>query len=263
MLNNFSSKLMNFLRLHDLDFADDESRLKFHKNILISKPILKTLFTDMNFFTHSQINKHIKTDLSRALEIGSGVHPFTSEMCEVITSDLAFNPELNLVVDAQNLCIKHNSLDLVIGQFVFHHFSDPVGALNELNKVLTKGALLVLIEPANTILGKILFPVMHKSEYYDTTADWRNQSRGTMENANQALSYIYFNRDKERFIQEFQDYEILEDSLLIPFGLRYIASGGLNFRQLLPDFMFNSVLKFLDKRFNFFAVHWIIILRKK
>jgi hypothetical protein len=84
-----------------------------------------------------------------------------------------------------------------------------------------------------------------------------------MENANQALSYIYFNRDKERFIQEFQDYEILEDSLLIPFGLRYIASGGLNFRQLLPDFMFNSVLKFLDKRFNFFAVHWIIILRKK
>jgi hypothetical protein len=84
-----------------------------------------------------------------------------------------------------------------------------------------------------------------------------------MENANQALSYIYFNRDKERFIQEFQDYEILEDSLLIPFGLRYIASGGLNFRQLLPDFMFNSVLKFLDKRFTFFAVHWIIILRKK
>ena len=104
---------------------------------------------------------------------------------------------------------------------------------------------------------------MHKSEYYDTMADWKNQSRGTMENANQALSYIYFNRDKELFIQKFQDFEILEDSLLIPFGLRYIASGGLNFRQLLPDFMFKTVLKLLDTLFKSLAVHWIIVLRKR
>ena len=260
---NLSSKFINFLRIRNLDFADDESRLKFHKKILLSKPILKSLFTDMNFFTQTQIDKHIQTELLRALEIGSGVHPFTSEICEVITSDLAFNPDLNLVVDAQNLCIKQNSLDLVVGQFVFHHFSDPVGALNELNKVLTKGGLLVLIEPANTFLGRILFPIMHKSEYYDTMADWKNQSRGTMENANQALSYIYFNRDKELFIQKFQDFEILEDSLLIPFGLRYIASGGLNFRQLLPDFMFKTVLKLLDTLFESLAVHWIIVLRKR
>jgi SAM-dependent methyltransferase len=262
MFSTLSSKIMGFLRLSNLDFTDDVSRLKFHRNILSSKPVLETLFSEMNLFTHSQVDKYIRTNLSKAVEIGSGVHPFTSKNYKVISSDLAHNAELDLVVDAQNLCIKPGSLDLVVGQFVFHHFSDPVRALSQLNKVLNRGGLLVLIEPANTFLGKILFPIMHKSEYYDPTADWKNGSKGDGGDANQALSYICFNRDRDIFIKKFKEFEILEDSLLIPFGLRYIASGGLNFRQLLPDFLFNSALKYLDTRFNFFAVHWMIILRK-
>jgi hypothetical protein len=56
-----------------------------------------------------------------------------------------------------------------------------------------------------------------------------------MEGANQALSYIVFERDRERFERLFPDLEIVEQSWIANYP-RYLLSGGLNFRQLLPTF---------------------------
>jgi SAM-dependent methyltransferase len=263
LINRIILYIIGLIRLSKIDFSDDTARIDSHKDIVRSKPVLKSLFDGMNQFIEKNVEKYANSNRLRILEIGSGVHPFSTSLGSVLTSDLVFNTDLNLIVDAQHLCIKTDSLDLVLGQFVFHHFPDPIQALSELDRVLTKGGLVTFIEPANTFLGKLLFPIMHKSEYFDPNASWSNSSRGSMENANQALSYIYFNRDFELFKDRFPQFEILEKSLLIPFGLRYIASGGLNFKQLLPTFLFNNLLKQLDNLFKFFAVHWLIILKKK
>ena len=61
-----------------------------------------------------------------------------------------------------------------------------------------------------------------------------------MEKANQALSYIYFIRDREKFYKEFPKLEIVHTSVFNNY-LRFLFSGGLNFRKLLPDFLISFV----------------------
>lgn len=256
-------RLINFLKIKDLDISEDNARINSHKVTLENKPVMQELFQKIEEYTHTLAIKYALTNSKHVLEIGSGVHPFLHNNRFVISSDIVFNSDLDLVVDAQKLCFRDESFWLILGQFVFHHFPNPELTISELQRVLTPGGVIIFIEPANTFLGKKLFPIIHKSEYYDPTAGWENKARGAMENANQALSYIYFNRDRSIFMKKFPNLEILEDSLLLPFGLRYISSGGLNFRQLLPDFLFGNILKFLDRKFDFFAVHWAVVLRKK
>ena len=47
-------------------------------------------------------------------------------------------------------------------------------------------------------------------------------------------------------------------------GLRYLLTGGLNFRQLAPDALFGLVKYF--ERFDFVSkilgIHWLIVIEK-
>jgi SAM-dependent methyltransferase len=254
--------IIDYFRIKSIDVSYDKGRIESHKSVLDSKPILQKILKEINDFLVVQIFKARPKYKNTILEIGSGVHTFPKTLGTVITSDVAYNSELDLSVDAKDLSFKNDSIDIIIGQFVFHHFSQPTKTLQELIRVLKVNGLIVFIEPANTFLGRLIFPYLHESEYYDKTAGWENNSRGNMVDANQALSFIYFNRDLELFKKEFPELDVLQNSLLLPFGLQYIFSGGLNFKQLLPDFAFKILLRPLDSIFRFLSIHWVIILRK-
>jgi hypothetical protein len=98
-----------------------------------------------------------------------------------------------------------------------------------------------------------------------TQKDWVNESLGFMNGANQALSYIVFIRDKKKFEERYPNLEIVVQKPLNNY-MRYVLSGGLNFRQILPSF-FSPVIKFLEFIFmpfnSVFALHHIIVIRKK
>ena len=55
-----------------------------------------------------------------------------------------------------------------------------------------------------------------------------------------ALSFIVFKRDREFFLQEFPKFEIVYEKIYSNY-LRYLLSGGLNFRQFVPDFCLPAV----------------------
>jgi len=56
-----------------------------------------------------------------------------------------------------------------------------------------------------------------------------------MEGANQALSYIVFKRDVHLFLKKYPQLELVEQKVFSNY-LRYLLSGGLNFRQILPSY---------------------------
>ena len=58
---------------------------------------------------------------------------------------------------------------------------------------------------------------------------------GPTQQANQALSHIVFDRDRAQFERELPGLELVE-TFPIENYLRYLLSGGLNFRQLAPGF---------------------------
>jgi hypothetical protein len=86
-----------------------------------------------------------------------------------------------------------------------------------------------------------------------------------MYGANQALSYIVFDRDRARFEQELPNLELVE---MFPLGnyLRYLLSGGLNFRQLVPSFT-EPVLRVIESALvparRVLALHHMIVLRRR
>jgi hypothetical protein len=85
-----------------------------------------------------------------------------------------------------------------------------------------------------------------------------------MHGANQALSYLVFVRDRKVFEQKYPGLEIVHQELCSSHW-KYLLSGGLNFRQLLPDWMAPVIGFFgvLLAPFNrLFSLHHIVVLRK-
>jgi len=124
----------------------------------------------------------------------------------------------------------------------------------------------VLIEPYYGPLASVVFKRLFASEDFDKAMPgWRTDATDPMHGANQALSYIVFERDRARFQREFPRLQIVETFPLENY-LRYLLSGGLNFRQLVPSFT-EPALRALEAALapgaaGAGAVHHVIVLRR-
>jgi len=121
----------------------------------------------------------------------------------------------------------------------------------------------VLIEPYYGPLASVVFKRLFASEDFDKAMPgWRTDATDPMHGANQALSYIVFERDRARFQREFPRLQIVETFPLE----NYLLSGGLNFRQLVPSFT-EPALRALEAALapgaaGAGAVHHVIVLRR-
>lgn len=106
---------------------------------------------------------------------------------------------------------------------------------------------------------------MHKNEFYDRNGPAIKNTNLPMSNANQALSHIVFFREKFFFEQKYNNLEIVQIKKINSY-LRYIISGGINFKQLLPDFMI-PIIRLIEIILTpisyFFCMHYLIVIRKK
>ena len=153
-----------------------------------------------------------------------------------------------MVVDAQNMPFENNSVRAIYGINCFHHFPNPNLFFKELERVLDRGCGCVLIDPYYGTVAKRFYKKIFDTETFDMNQkEWVNESLGFMNGANQALSYIVIQKPLNNY-------------------MRYVLSGGLNFRQILPSF-FSPVIKLFEFMFipfnSIFALHHIIVIRKK
>ena len=95
-----------------------------------------------------------------------------------------------------------------------------------------------MIEPANTLWGRFIYRNFHH-EPFDVNGDWTIPQKGPLSGANGALPWIVFERDRAVFDQKFPHLKVEQINYRNPF--LYLVSGGVSFRQLLPDFMFGIV----------------------
>jgi hypothetical protein len=101
-------------------------------------------------------------------------------------------------------------------------------------------------KPLMKAVCRIIYPRLFASERFDMNqACWETPTAGAMSEANQALSYIVLFRDRVKFTEEFSDLELVHTDQLSNY-LRYILSGGLNFRSLVPNAL-ALVLKMLEQ----------------
>ena len=200
------------------------------------------------------------------VEMGSGSSRIKDVFPDVITSDYLQLPWVDVVLSAQQMPFADGSLRAIYGINLFHHLADPRRFLREAVRVLDAGGGVVLIEPYHGPFARFMFQRLHASEGFDPgVRAWEStDANGPMSNANQALSYVVFLRDRETFLREFPELELIGD---YPHThVWYLASGGVNFRQLVPD-SFTGALGLVERLLSpldrWIALQHTIVLRKR
>lgn len=251
-------------RIKDIDYESDEV-INIHRRILQEKKTMNNVFS--HFYTRCiDLDKQFFSGTGKRIEIGGGVTFFNKLFRDVLISDIKKSDNFDLIIDAQQMDLSNESVRALYGINCFHHFPEPNKFFNELERVLVKGGGCILIDPYYGPLAQILYPNLYHTESFDMSQkEWNNIDSGIMIGANQAKSYIVFVRDREKFLQKFPNLEIVYQKPLNNY-LQYLLSGGLNFKQLVPDFLIPLIafLEFLlTPLATIFALHHLIVIRKK
>jgi len=250
-------------RLKGIDVDSDEL-VKVHRQIMLEKPLMNKVFRGFYDECRSFDEKYFSGEGNR-IELGAGVSFFKEVYPDIISTDIKKAENLDRVLDAQNMDLEDNSVKAFYGLNCFHHFPEPRKFFAELDRTLVKCGGCVLIEPYFGPIAAKMYTNLFDTEIFDKThKEWESDS-GYMQGANQALSYIVFVRDKEIFEKEFPDLEIVETKVMNNY-LKYLVSGGLNFRALLPNFMspIISLFELILRPFNkILGLHYAIVIRKK
>jgi len=225
-------KLPETENIHD---TDDPSAALVHAKIIRQKPFLKRLYQDAyNYFKESipdAANKML-------VELGSGGGFIKETIPNVITSDVMDLPGLDKRFSALQMPFADNTVDAYLMIDVLHHIQDTRLFFKEAERTLKKGGKIIMIEPANTAWSRFIHRNFHHEEF-DADAGWGTRKGDPLSSANTAIGWIVFFRDRNLFEAEFPALKITELKLHTPF--RYIISGGLSLKQLLPSFTYGIV----------------------
>lgn len=232
---------------------DDPKATLAHRDIILQKPFLKRLYTEWyNLF----IAKTQNIKGGKHLEIGSGGGFYKEVFPEVVTSDILDLPNVDKIFSAEEMPFAENELASIVMLNVFHHIPKPYLFLKEAERTLIKGGKIIMIEPANSVLGRFIYKRFHH-EPFDEKGGREINPGNPLSNSNQALPYIYFERDTEKFKKDFPHLKINSVKYHSPF--LYVLSGGVSRSAMLPYIMyglakgFEWVLSPLSKQLGLFC----------
>jgi SAM-dependent methyltransferase len=259
--------LLDYLRDPILDEIDIDGldRLILHKKILNQKAMLREVFTEFHHL-FTKLNLKYLSGEGLEVELGAGIAPIRDSYNKVLATDIFPSENLDLVINAEQMEFADSSIRVLYGQNCFHHFPNPRAFLREAQRVLVTGGGVILLEPYYGPLATFMYKRLFKTEGFDKfLLDWETPVKGPMNGANQALSYIVFIRDREKFLKEFPSLKIVHHCLVGNY-LKYLLSGGLNFKKLCPDIfvvpvgLFEKIISPLNR---IFSLHHIIVIRKQ
>jgi SAM-dependent methyltransferase len=258
------ANLVNLLKINRKTLSSS-NRIDAHYSNVINKKMLLEIFNEFHLLFINYSNSFFAVEGS-SIEVGAGSYPMNLSYKEIMSSDIVYGKNLNLVFDAHNMPFRNSSIRSIFFQNTFHHIENPNKFFLEANRVLKRGGGIIIIDPYYNFVSKVIYKLITRDELFDKgIVDWNQKMDGPMKGANQALSYIVFKRDKRKFEKKYPNLDIIYEKPLNNY-LRYILSGGVNFIQLFPDCLI-KLLKLVEIVLSpfarFLAIHHIVVIRKK
>ena len=245
--------------------VDSTRFVDLHRQILHEKPVMRAVFQEF-YEAILRADQRYFSAPGRRVELGAGSSRFGELHPEVLSTDIKRAGHLRAVVDAQALPFRRHAVRSYYGIDCFHHFPDPARFFDQLVELLPPGGGCVLIEPYHGPLAKLFFERLFETERFDKSQrGWTTEGSGPMTGANQALSYVVFTRDAREFSRRYPDLELVSQAPLTNYP-RYVLSGGLNFRSLVPVGLAGAVRvteRVLAPLARWLALHHLIVLRKR
>ncbi len=218
-----------------IEDLDGDKTVCAHARIIKSKGFLRLLYSD--FYDHMRIAGGYDEE-GVFVEVGSGGGFIKEILPNTVTSDVVLHDGIDEVLSAESMPFKNGSVNGIFVLNCFHHFSQPAVVLGEFERVLVNGGTVVIIEPANTWWGRLVYTFLHH-EPFDPSGGWTLPTSGRLSAANAALPWIVFVRDREALPRLFQSLEIESVTYHTPFA--YLISGGLTWRALAPTWAYSFV----------------------
>ena len=213
---------------------DSKETLELHAHIIDKKVILKKIYE--KFYTEF---KKTKIPKGKILELGSGAGFLKKYIQKIITSDVVAGKGIDKVFFAEKMPFKDNSLAAIFMLNVLHHIKNPEKGLKEMERCLKVSGKIIMIEPYNSIWSKFIYQNFHH-ELFDPKSDWKVKGQGRLSDANDAIPWIIFVRDRKIFERKFPKLKIKRVIPHTPFA--YLLFGNLSKPQFLPSFMYPVIL---------------------
>lgn len=259
------ARLLSEPRLAGVDI-DSPDRVIRHLAVLDAKPMTREVFEDFYRLALDLDRRHFGNVEGLRVELGAGVSRLKKLAADVVVTDVVPAPHIDRTLNAIDMDLPDNSVRCLIGINCFHHFPDVRAFFRETLRVAKPGGGAILIEPHFGPLAGFIYKRLFTSETFDVaTPSWNQGDVGPMQGANQALSHVVFERDRAVFQNEFPELEIIETTIFNNY-IRYLVSGGLNFRQLLPDAaipLLKAMEAALAPAAPVLALHRAVVLRKR
>ncbi|MDH4241037.1 MAG: class I SAM-dependent methyltransferase [Phycisphaerae bacterium] len=225
---------------------DDPATTLLHAEIVQKKKFLRKLYID---FYKEFVKVMTEPEKKMLVELGSGGGFIKEVIGNVMTSDILDLPNVDKVFSALDMPFEDQSVDAFFMFDVLHHIAEPRGFFKEAIRCLKPAGKIVMIEPANTLWARFIYKNFHH-ELFDPEAQWGLQETGPVSHGNGAMPWIIFSRDRGIFEKEFPQLRIVRMRNHTP--LRYLLSGGLTLRQMVPSFTYPLIkgVEFLMSAIN-------------
>ncbi|HUI75995.1 MAG TPA: class I SAM-dependent methyltransferase [Candidatus Acidoferrum sp.] len=225
----------------DLDSPEVTRR---RKQIIASKPFLKAIYDEW----YRMLARELPSGEGSILELGSGAGYCSKFIPGLVTSELFVCPGIRIVADALRLPFVKNSLRAIVMTDVLHHIPQVRLFFAGASRCLRPGGKILMIEPWVTPWSRFVYARIHHEPFCPGATTWEFNSNGPLSDANTALPWIIFERDRNEFENEFPEFSIETIRPFMPF--RYIVSGGVGMRSLMPEFT-HSAWALLERALEF------------
>jgi SAM-dependent methyltransferase len=218
---------------------DDPATTSLRKQIIQAKPLLKNIYEEW----YTSVCDHLPAIKGPVLEIGSGAGFLKSHIPDLITSDIMPISGIDVACDALRLPFDDESLRAIGFINVLHHIGDPMQFFKEAERCVKEGGRIVMVEPWVSAWSRFIYGNLHHEPFDPTNSSWTLPQSGPLSGGNDALPWLIFMRDRELFHQQ-TNWQVTLIEETMPF--RYLLSGGVSMRNLLPAWMIEPIT-YLEK----------------
>ncbi len=212
--------------------VDDPATTVLRRRIIKEKSFLRRIYQEW----YDRIIDALPLPHEPVLEIGSGAGFLNERLSSVIKSEIFLCPDISLVLDARKLPFADGTVRAIVMTDVLHHIPSAESFFSEASRVMSPGGRILMIEPWVTEWSTFIYRHYHPEPFRPDAEDWGFPERGPLSGANGAMPWIIFNRDIGRFRNLFPDLNIVSIQPFMP--LRYLLSGGVSMRSLMPAWTF-------------------------
>jgi len=258
-----------FFPKHEDNLMSSEGSVAFARQTFIEKR-----FRNLDYllrFRYEWMNRYLAPN-QIIIEIGSGAgfSPLYLNVKPILT-DAANNPWIERFIDATNMDLESNSVDVIIASHNIHHFYSPHKFFKECERVLKDGGVILIQEINTSLIMRALLRLMrHEGWSYDVNVfdkDAVVNDKDDLWSANCAAPELLFN-DIHPFEKTFPLLKVELNELCECFI--FPISGGVISKARVPElpaFMLNGVLA-LDRilvKFapSIFAMGRRVVVRKR